>query len=136
MSDQPTWHDVVRPIVEEADDPLLAAFVGVLWESGARATEVVSLTTDDVTEGGHGFELEMSGKGPEYTVEIVAAAPFLRDWFRVRPQHDTGDDAIWTKRNTSGRVSLEALADQFQDVAKSAGVEVSFRDFRRVQNNV
>lgn len=130
----PTYHDTVRPIIEETEHPLTAAFVAVVWETGARPIEVAALTVDDLTETGFGFELELSGKGQGRTVEVVAATPFLRNWLQHRPQHDTGDRALWTKRSQSGELSIDTLRGMFREAASHADVDMSLNDFRRVED--
>ncbi|ELZ21570.1 integrase family protein [Halosimplex carlsbadense 2-9-1] len=131
----PIWHETVRPIIEECESPLTSAYIAVLWETGARPSEVATLSVDDITETGYCFEAEMSGKGPVYSVEIVASAPFLRNWLRYRPQHDTGNVALWTKRDRNDGLSVPALNERVQAAAERAGVEVSLYDFRRPQDD-
>jgi len=130
----PTYHDTVQPIIEETEHPLTAAFLAVAWETGARPIEVAALTVDDLTETGFGFELDLSGKGRGRTVEVVAATPFLRNWLQHRPQHDTGDRALWTKRSKSGELSIDTLRAMVQEAASHADVDMSLYDLRRSED--
>jgi len=60
--ERPNWHDDILPVLRETDDPLTAAYIAVLWDSGTRSSEVASLTVDDITRDGLRYEVKIGGQ--------------------------------------------------------------------------
>ena len=86
----------VKQIAEAAINQRDRALVLVLYESGCRIGEVLSLRIRNVQFDKYGAILVVDGKTGPRRVRIISSAPALANWLDHHPQKENQDAALWT----------------------------------------
>jgi integrase/recombinase XerD len=105
-----------------------AAFVRVLYESGARAGELLSLRLRDVTRSEHGgFLLHVDGKTGKRTIPLFeGAVPALSAWLKDHPNTTDPAGPLWCGLQATERlgapIGYAAMAKVVRLAARRAGI--------------
>lgn len=86
----------VQKLIEECNHPRNRALIGVLWESGTRIGELLTLRIKNVKFDKYGAVLKVSGKTGDRRIRIVTYAPLLQLWLAVHPGKDNPNSFVWT----------------------------------------
>jgi len=115
----------VKRLVRATDHPRDSAFIQVLFETGCRIGEILTLRIRNVNFDNHGAILRVTGKTGDRRVRIVASAPSLASWLNHHPFADRTDSPIWISR-ASKRMLLPfnySTANMLlRRIAKKAGI--------------
>ncbi|MGB9659774.1 MAG: tyrosine-type recombinase/integrase [Nitrososphaerales archaeon] len=117
--------DEVKRIAEKADNPRDRAFVLVLYESGCRIGEILSLRIKHVQSVEHGMSLSVNGKTGSRRVLIISSAPALANWLNLHPFKDNPEAFVWLgigNKNKNQMLRYGAVYDLLKKLAKLAGV--------------
>ena len=96
-SDMLTWEDIVfltKFVVNSRDK----AFIQVLWESGARIEELLTLLIKDVevVHNGRAIVLHLTKSKTELrSIGVVRSAPALINWLENHPMRADRDAPLW-----------------------------------------
>lgn len=94
----------VLKLVQAADNPRDKAIVMMLYESGCRIGEILSLRISNVHMNEYGATINVSGKTGARRILLLASAPLLAQWLENHPLRDDADSPLWvTKFNRSAR---------------------------------
>jgi integrase len=85
----------IKKIAEKADHPRDKAFVLVLYESGCRIGELLSLRMKDIQPNKYGIVLNISGKTGSRRVLIISSAPTLANWLNLHPFKSSPEALVW-----------------------------------------
>jgi integrase/ribosomal protein L40E len=85
----------VRRIAETAMNQRDRALVLVLYESGCRVGEILSLRLKNVQFDKYGAVLVVDGKTGPRRVRIISSAPALANWLDHHPHKDDQNAALW-----------------------------------------
>ena len=75
----------LRALREEAVHPRARAIISVLYESGCRKGELLSLRIRDLSIDQNYAEIRVLGKTGERTIPLVRSVPVLRAWLEAHP---------------------------------------------------
>lgn len=85
----------VTRLIESADNARDQAFISILWDYGARISEVGNLTWKDITfDQGGGVTTRLKGKTGERNPWAIDCVPALKRWHAITP-HKEPDDPVW-----------------------------------------
>lgn len=87
--------DEVKRVADAAYNPRDKALVLVLYESGLRIGELLSLKLKNVQMDEYGAVLIVSGKTGMRRVRIIASAPALANWLSNHPERNNPDAWVW-----------------------------------------
>jgi integrase len=115
----------VALLIENADSTRDKALVGVCWEGGFRAGELLGLRIGDCKRASYGFDLMVSGKTGTGLVPIVLTAPLLDQWLSCHPRRDDKNAFVFIRRKGSGfEPILVASADKMlHRIVARAGIQ-------------
>jgi len=116
----------VKKMIKSADNCRDRALISVLYESGCRIGEILSLRIKHVSFDDIGARMMVNGKTGMRRVRIVASVPFLASWMENHPLKDNPDAPLWTgmgTRNKYRAVKYESIRSMLQRVARRAGVK-------------
>lgn len=105
----------VARLIRAADSARDRALIAVLYESGLRIGELLTMRVGSVRASEHGAELMVTGKTGPRRVLIVAAAPALFDWLKDHRGRDDPRAPLWI---TIGKTSYGEPMDY--DAARMA----------------
>jgi integrase/ribosomal protein L40E len=93
--------DDVLKIAAAANTVRDKAFIMVLYESGCRIGEILSLRLRNVQFDQYGAILRVTGKTGDRRVRIVSAAPVLTAWLDIHPGRNEPEAALWPQTATN-----------------------------------
>ncbi len=118
--------DDVRKLVESAINIRDKAFILVLYESGCRIGEILTLRIRNVQFDDYGAVLLVSGKTGDRRVRVIASAPKLAQWLENHPLKNDLDAPLWVvigTRNRGAMLSYAAAKATLKKTAKRAGLK-------------
>jgi integrase/recombinase XerD len=118
--------DEIKKLVESASSLRDKAFILVLYESGCRVGEILSLRIRNVQFDDYGAVLIVSGKTGDRRVRIIVSAPKLAAWLENHPLKENADAPLWVNHSTRNRgdiFSYGAAKAMLKDVAARAGIK-------------
>ncbi|MFH1229558.1 MAG: site-specific integrase [Candidatus Aenigmatarchaeota archaeon] len=118
--------DDVKKLAERATTLRDKAFILVLYESGCRVGEVLSLRVRNVQFDNYGAVLIVSGKTGDRRVRIIASAPKLSSWLDNHPLREDIDSPLWVTLGTRARnkpFSYKAAKAMLKDTARRAEIK-------------
>lgn len=87
--------DETSRMIEAAQNPRNRAFVAILYELGARISEVGTMHVGDVTRDEHSLLLDVEGRTGKRTVRLVLFASHLVTWLNLHPARNNPRMPLW-----------------------------------------
>ncbi len=127
----------VEELISATGNARDAAFIALLYESGARRGEVMELQLKHITfdENGAVILLPKGKTGPR-RIRVVFAASYLHLWMDHHPAKGNKSAWLWPSfRNSGVMVEYTTLRDMLQRAAKKAGItkRVNMHSFRHAR---
>lgn len=119
-----TVEEIMR-LVETAENLRDKAFVLVLYESGCRIGEILSLQLKHVQFDEYGAVLLVNGKTGQRRVRIILSAPKLNQWFENHPLKKDLNAPLWLTIGTNSRNKVwtySTAKDVLKKLADKAGI--------------
>lgn len=101
------------------------ALVLVLYESGCRIGEILSLRIKNVRFDEHGAILIVNGKTGSRRVRIIASVPALATWVDNHPSRLNPDSPLWVSfasNGTSSFIGYQSVRMLLRELAIKAGI--------------
>jgi len=89
----------VKTLVNFCDNVRDKALVYVLYESGCRIGELLTLKLKHVQFDNYGAVLMVNGKTGQRRVRIINSAPLLKGWINVHPFKADSEAPLWITEN-------------------------------------
>lgn len=102
------------------------ALICVLYESGCRIGEVLSLRIKHVTIDDMGGQIIVDGKTGMRRIRLIVSVPYLTTWLDHHPLKNDPEAPLWpilATRNRNGFLSYQSANTLIQDIAKKAGIK-------------
>jgi len=117
--------DEVKRLAEAARTPRDRALVLVLYDSGCRIGELLSLRIKNVQFDEYGAQLIVNGKTGSRRVRTIASAPALAAWMSNHPLREDPNAPLWVTLGTRNRdtfLSHRATVDLLRNLARAAKI--------------
>jgi len=113
----------VKRLIDAADNLRDKTLIMTLYESAARAAELLTLKVKHVTFDKDGVVLRLEGKTGSRRVRCVMASSYLSNWLQNHPNHKP-DYPLWPSKykNSGAAMKYGALNKILKDIAEKAGV--------------
>jgi len=114
--------DEIEKLIVAAQFPRDKAFISLLYELGARISEVGNLKIKDLTRDEYGYIIDLSGKTGHRTPRIVMSDTYLTDWVNQHPMGKDPEAPLWVS-NEKGVIkkmcygSLRKLVNRIKEKA-------------------
>jgi len=120
--------DEVFRIAKAADNLRDRALVLVLYETGCRIGEIMSLRLKNVQFDQYGAVLRVTGKTGDRRVRIISSAPALSAWMQLHARADNPEAPLWPPLSTNTKYKLNIMEYQrihklLQELGVRAGVK-------------
>jgi len=118
--------DEVKRLAEAADNPRDRALVLVLYETGCRAGEILSLRVKHVTVDEHGGVLVVMGKTGMRRIRIIASQPAVTEWLNNHPLRNDPEAPLWLvigTKNKNEALTYEAFRMALQRLTERASIK-------------
>ena len=106
----------VFSIAKAADNPRDRALVLVLYETGCRIGEIMSLRLKNVQFDQYGAVLRVTGKTGDRRVRIISSAPALSAWVQIHALADNPEAPLWPPLSTNRKYHMNIM--EYQRVHK------------------
>jgi len=121
--------DEVMQLVEAAEHPRDRAIVLVLYESGCRIGELLSLKMQNVKFDQYGAVLRVTGKTGDRRVRVISSAPALASWIDIYSKAKDPKAPLWPPRSANKKMHNDILCmdhrsvyEMLRKLAKKAGL--------------
>lgn len=122
--------DEIKQIIETCTHPRDKALIAVLYESGMRLGEFISLNLRNVEPDRYGTVIRLnpdhdSLKTGTRRVRLVKSDPYLRNWINNHPRKDEPDAPLWVTIGPSingTRIGEAGVRKHIQRLAKRADI--------------
>jgi len=120
--------DEIERLVNACNTIRDRAMVGVLYESGMRVGELVTLKIKDVEFDNYGGILILNGKTGSRRIRIINSTPLLQNWIKNHPLKNDPESWIWvtnlSKKTGSGwnRLSYSTIRGLLKILQLKAGI--------------
>lgn len=111
-------------MVEVATNPRDKAFIFVLYESGCRIGEILTLRMKDLEFDEYGAFLNVNGKTGSRRVRIIKSVPLLNIWLNCNKYSKNPDAPLWVKLNDPKMefMTCHAFRSLLKNVVRKAGI--------------
>jgi len=116
----------IKKMIESALNIRDRAFIAVLYESGCRIGELLTLKIKSVQFNGNVVHLHVTGKTGERPVPIVTSVPYLSTWINNHPKKYNLDNPLFVSigtRNQYKQMTHSASTKLLRDIGNSAGIK-------------
>jgi len=116
----------IAMLTSAAKNPRDRAIVAVLWETGCRAGELLTLKIKSFKGDGDLCTLDVSGKTGQRRIPIVACVPHLTKWLSFHPEADEPESPVWPNLGIRGRTEYMTYSG-LQQMLKKLAERVGFK---------
>ena len=102
------------------------AMVALIYESGFRIEEILTLCIKHVAFDEYGAKIMGNGKTGMRRIRLVSSVPYLATWIENHPFRDTPEAPLWVKihaKNPDDIVYYENALKIFKTLAKRANIK-------------
>jgi len=102
------------------------ALIAVLYESGCRVGELVSIKNRDLQPTEYGFKVWVKGKTGRRQIPLVDSAKYLLEWANVHPRGDDPDAPLFcglASNNFAQELSTVTVLTTIKKIACAAGIK-------------
>jgi len=93
------------------------AFISLLYESGARIGEMLSLKIKNVTFGEQVSAILVNGKTGQRRIPIIKSVPYLKAWLEIHPFKDNSSSLVWVKNSeVKGTLRKQKSSENFSEI--------------------
>ena len=116
----------VKRMISVAWTPRDRAIISLLWESGCRVGELLTMRIKNVSFEENLTRIAIHGKTGARRVPLLDSTPYLAEWLENHPSRDDPDAFLWVGMGTVGRgeyLKYPAARKMLTQVAKRANVK-------------
>ncbi|MFH1391210.1 MAG: tyrosine-type recombinase/integrase [Candidatus Diapherotrites archaeon] len=125
LPEQMLTQEEVKKLLKNTSSPRDKALISVLWESGARISEIGTLKIKHVSFDKHGCKILVNGKTGRRRVRLINSAPDLMEWLNKHPTNNDLECPVWVnvKFNRLQQMGHRYIMKLISTTAKRAGIK-------------
>jgi integrase len=98
----------IKKLINACNHPRDQALISILYESAARAEEVVKLRVGSIIFDKFGAKVTLEGNTGARIIRLVHSVPYIQTWLNVHPYRDNPKAPLWCKiRKGLGKESIQ-----------------------------
>lgn len=116
----------IRQMIQAADNPRDKALIFVLYESGCRFGELMSIKLKNVVFDQYGAKVLVSGKTGSRQIRLIASCDYLRYWLENHPSRKNPDAYLWVRMSNFRRgyiLEYSSVRKIIAKIAEKAGIK-------------
>jgi site-specific recombinase XerD len=113
----------VKALIDSANSARDKALIAVLYESGVRVGELLSLKMKNINFDEYGAQLLVDGKTGMRQVRIIASVPYLTEWINEHPQKDNPDTPLWLLEKKIKELTHNDIQRILRKIKKKSGIK-------------
>ncbi|MEM4368438.1 MAG: site-specific integrase [Candidatus Anstonellales archaeon] len=116
--------DEVKKLIDVAEHPRDKAFISLLYELGARISEIGNLKIKDISKDKYSFIVDIVGKTGHRTPRVVFSSPHLTAWLNIHPLRNNPNSPLWVLHGTTKeKMDYSAYRALVKRLAKKAKIK-------------
>jgi site-specific recombinase XerD len=120
LPDQMLTESEVKSMIEVARNEMEKAIISLLYESGARASEILGMKVKNVQLDNYGAIIYVNGKTGSRRIRVIGCVPYLQKWITMHPNPDS-ESWLWINRN-KGLMKYNSLERIIWRLKDKAGI--------------
>ncbi|WP_048152671.1 tyrosine-type recombinase/integrase [Methanolacinia paynteri] len=121
-----TRSDIIK-MVEVCEKPRDRALIMILWDTGARISEILNLNIGHIQFDRYGAVAIVTGKTGMRRLRLISSVPELQNWVNMHPYRNDSDAPLFvTSRcygKTQRRLNSRTVENKFKKFSKDAGIK-------------
>ena len=121
-----TREDIVR-LVDICDRPRDRALIMLMWDSGARIGELLSLNIGHVQFDRYGAVVIVNGKTGMRRLRLISSVPDIQTWVNMHPLRADANAPLFVTSRKYGyelrRLSAQTVGNKLKDIARKLGMK-------------
>lgn len=118
-----TPEDVLK-MLNSCMNPRDRALISLIYESGARRGEILSLSMCDATPEMDGYRIRLKGKTGTRRILVIDSAQYLHQWIVVHPcRNDPNAPVFCTLGDGKRQIAVSSLELILKSAARRAGIK-------------
>jgi len=114
----------IKKLIECAERSRDKAFISLLYESGCRISEILTLRIKNLEFDEYGARITVFGKTGSRRIRSVSSVVYLQSWLNEHPNKDDPEAFVWIKKNTRDElIGYGRMRILIGRIAKKAGVK-------------
>ena len=122
LPEQLLTQDDILALIKSAPNIRDKAFISMLYESGARISEIGTLRIRNLAFDEWGIKASLSGKTGSRTIRLIVCCKYLTDWINQHPKRNDKEAPLWIGLNTKELVNYTSLSKILKVARKRAGI--------------
>jgi len=126
LPDELLTPDEIKEMADAATNLRDRAIVLTLYESGARAEELLNMKIKNIVFDNYGALVMLNGKTGMRRVRLIASVPAISAWLSIHPYKDNKNAWLWvglSTTNWNSRLSYASLRKLLKELAKKAEID-------------
>ncbi len=115
--------DEVKRMAEVTTNQRDRAMIMMLYESAARADELLKMKIRDIRIDRYGAVCMVNGKTGSRRIRLVDAVPDIQLWMNMHPEKDNPDAPVWVAHTHGGNLKYIQLHHIVVQLGKKAGIK-------------
>jgi len=117
----------IKKLIDSASNSRDKALISVLYESGCRAGEILSLKLKSVEFDKYGCVILVDGKTGMRRIRLVNSTPYLKNWVNDHPHKEDPNFALWIVlgNNTEKGIIYTTLRHILERIGERANIKKS-----------
>jgi integrase/recombinase XerD len=115
----------VKLMIDSAENKRDKAMIALLWDIGARISEIGNLCVKDIKFDNIGISIVVDGKTGQRRVRVVWSIDYLNEWLEIHPNKDNPEAPLWfnfAKRDNLEPMRYGAIRMQLTKISRKAGI--------------
>jgi len=115
----------IKKMIDAAQTARDKAIVAILYKSGCRVGEFLSMKMKNVQFDRYGAIMVVHGKTGYRRIRLVSSVPYLAEWMNKHPFNDNPEAWLWISLRNFKRLPYNSLRTIFRVIAEKVGVRKS-----------
>ena len=115
----------IKKMIDSAQKARDKAIVAVLYESGCRVGEFLTMKIKNVQFDRYGAIIVVQGKTGYRRIRLVSSVPYLAEWINNHPFNDNPEAWLWISLRNFKRLPYNSLRTILRVIAEKAGIRKS-----------
>lgn len=113
----------IRKLINTCSNARNQALISSLYETAARAEEILDLKIKNVNFDEQGAVVSLGGKTGQRRIRVVESVPYLQTWINIHPFKNSPNSPLWYSNRSGSGLSYNYLYSLVRRLAEKAGVK-------------
>ncbi len=123
LPDELITREEAEIMAERTSHPRDRAFILMLFESGCRIGELLTLRLKNINFDSIGMIFYVTGKTGDRRVRILKYVKEMTAWLEMHPDKNDPESFLWTKNNSTGPIGYSGIVKCVKEAARKAGIK-------------